>query len=301
MLKNKGKYFPLFFKNQHIMSNRRFFLTQSITGAAALGLYPYAKALSVKSNRLSYKISNNIKIRFALASDGHYGQEHTNSQENYKNLVNWINEEHDKKDLDFIIINGDIVHDRPDLLAEIKEKYFQKFKIPFYAVPGNHDFADTALWKSLFGYADNYRFEHQDVAFVVASTSNSKGEILCPDNVFLKEQLENFKNKKIVFVVLHIPPFKWLKEDLYNANCEETMRLLTSYANVKAVFHGHDHAIDGVRYYKKLPHFFDGHFGGNWGTNYKGYRIVEVTNDNKISTYQVNASKNPILNKNEFK
>lgn len=58
--------------------------------------------------------------------------------------------------------------------------------------------------------------------------------------------------------------------------------------------------MDGVRYTNKFPHFFDAHFGGNWGTNYKGYRIVEISTDNKINTYQVNASKTPVLNSNSL-
>jgi len=54
--------------------------------------------------------------------------------------------------------------------------------------------------------------------------------------------------------------------------------------------------LDGVRYTDKLPHFFDSHIGGDWGTDYKGYRIVEVDEQNAIYTYQVNASQNPVLN-----
>jgi len=76
------------------------------------------------------------------------------------------------------------------------------------------------------------------------------------------------------------------------------MSLLHAYPNIKAVFHGHDHSLDAVRYTNGLPHFFDSHFGGNWGTAYKGYRVVEIKADNQIYTYQVNASQNPALNAN---
>jgi hypothetical protein len=55
-----------------------------------------------------------------------------------------------------------------------------------------------------------------------------------------------------------------------------------------------------VRYTNKFPHFFDSHTGGNWGTDYKGYRIVEVGEDNQIYSYQVNASQNPVLNELKF-
>jgi len=100
-------------------------------------------------------------------------------------------------------------------------------------------------------------------------------------------------------VVLHIPPHSWVPESPF-VECKETLDLLHSYKNVKAVFHGHDHSLDAVFYTAKLPHFFDAHIGGNWGTNYRGYRIVEVTEDDQIMTYQVNASQNPVLNQTKF-
>ncbi len=132
--------------------------------------------------------------------------------------------------------------------------------------------------------------------FVLASTSNTKGEYVCPNNQFLKEKLTAFSNKKAVFVVLHIPPHKWLEQETFFTECPDTLALLHNYTNVKAVLHGHDHSLDIVRYTQKLPHIFDGHFGGNWGTAYKGYRIIELSTDNKMYTYQVNGSKNPIIN-----
>jgi 3',5'-cyclic AMP phosphodiesterase CpdA len=280
------------------MANRRFFITKSIGALATLSILPN---LNLLGNEVKYPKINNTKykLRFALVSDGHYGQKNTPFDENYENMLGWINKEYKTNGLDFVIVNGDIVHDRPDLLSVVNQQYFSKFKMPYYAIPGNHDLADAKLWKSVFGYEDTYTFEKQDIVFVTANTSNPKGEFLCPDNLYLKTQLEKFKNRAIVFVVLHIPPTKWLKEEFYNAECEETLNLLHSYPNVKAAFHGHDHAVDGVRYTNnKFPHFFDAHFGGNWGTTYKGYRIVEITHDYKINTYQVNASENPILNSN---
>lgn len=279
------------------MINRRFFISKSIGTVAALSILP---TVSLLGNQMveEPKQSAKLKLRFALVSDGHYGQKDTPYAEYYSNMLGWINNEHKTNGLDFVIVNGDIVHDRPDLLSLVNEKYFSKFKMPYYAIPGNHDHADAKLWKSVFGYEDTYVFEKNGIAFITANTSNPKGDLLCPDNAYLKKELEIHKNKTIVFVVFHIPPTKWLKEEYYNVECEETLNLLHSYPNVKAAFHGHDHGVDGVRYTNKLPHFFDGHFGGNWGTTYKGYRIVEVSVDNKINTYQVNASKNPILNSN---
>ena len=37
-----------------------------------------------------------------------------------------------------------------------------------------------------------------------------------------------------------------------------------------------------------LPFMFDSHIGGNWGTSYKGFRVVELIKDNSILTYLMN-------------
>ena len=210
-------------------------------------------------------------------------------------MIRWLNEAHDTSPLNFVIINGDLVHDRPDLLPEVKREYYDRLKVPFYAIPGNHDLADTAMWKSVFGYEDNFSFEKNGVGFVLANTSNTKGKYLAPNNEFIKAELDKMTALKTVFVVLHIPPHFWVPESPF-VDSPETITLLHAYPNVKAVFHGHDHSLDAVFYTNKLPHFFDSHIGGNWGTTYRGYRIVEVDESDKITTYQVNASKNPALN-----
>jgi len=57
---------------------------------------------------------------------------------------------------------------------------------------------------------------------------------------------------------------------------------------VRAVFHGHDHQEDDIKYFKNKPFIFSGHFGGSWGVEYKGYRIVEYSSVDSIITYQAN-------------
>jgi len=281
------------------MSNRRKFLQSGIVGLAGISLLP---SVSTFANGLyTSSLPQKFRLRFALASDGHYGQPDTDFDGFYSNLISWLSKEHQQNHLDFVIINGDLVHDRPDLLRKVKQNYLDKLPVKYHTLPGNHDFADAGLWKSVFGYEDNYTFEFSDIGFVLANTADTKGKYVCPNNSFLKESLENFRSKRMVFVVLHIPPHQWLpEEEKIFVSCPETVELLHAYPNIRACFHGHDHSLDGVRYTGKLPHFFDSHFGGNWGTDYKGYRIVEVSEDNQIFTYQVNASQNPRLNANKI-
>jgi len=278
------------------MSNRRNFIRSGLTTLAGITLLPSIDAFANESLTIR-SINASNKLRFAIASDGHYAQPNTDGDKFYSDLIKWLTKEHKHNHLDFVIINGDLVHNRPDLLPKVKETYLDKLPVKYYTIPGNHDWADATIWKNVFGYEDNYTFEHNDIGFVLANTATTKGVWVPPDNKFLKTSLEKFKNKTTVFVVLHVPPHQWLPEEKsIFVSSPETIELIHSYPNVKACLHGHDHTLDGIRYTGKLPHFFDSHFGGSWGTEYKGYRIVEVGADNKISTYQVNASQNPKLN-----
>lgn len=283
------------------MNNRRKFIRSGIVGMAGINLLPAINSFAAQPGNHPVTASRNFKLRFAIASDGHYAQPETESDLFYTNLVSWLNKEHQDNHLDMIIINGDLVHNRSDLLKKVKETYLDKLPVPYYTIPGNHDFADAAIWKSVFGYEDKYVVDKDDIGFVLANTADTSGGYVCPDDSFLKAELDRFKSKSIVFVILHIPPHQWLPEEkTIFVDCPEVIKLLHSYPNIKATFHGHDHTLDGVRYTGKLPHLFDSHFGGNWGTAYKGYRIVEVNADNQIATYQVNASQNPEINRNNF-
>jgi 3',5'-cyclic AMP phosphodiesterase CpdA len=282
------------------MSNRRKFIRSGLIGIAGINLLP---AVNSFAGEPVYNPDSaaNFKLRFAIASDGHYAQPGTESDVFYADLIKWLGKEHQENHLDMVIINGDLVHNRPDLLKKVKETYLDKLPVPYYTIPGNHDFADAAIWKNVFGYEDKYVVDKGDIGFVFANTADTKGGYVCPDYNFLKASLDQLKTKSIVFAILHIPPHQWLPEDKgIFIDCPQIIELLHSYPNIKATFHGHDHSLDGIRYTGKLPHLFDSHFGGNWGTEYKGYRIVEVSASNQIATYQVNASQNPKLNANKL-
>jgi 3',5'-cyclic AMP phosphodiesterase CpdA len=281
------------------MSTRREMIATGLAGIAGLILLPDLNVFANGPVVSEPGRGNNLLLRFAIASDIHYGQEGTGYESNSSNMIKWLNAENTKNKLDLVIINGDLVHNRPDLLPVFKTNYLDKLQAPYHTIPGNHDFADAAVWKNVFGYEDRYTLEYGDTAFLLVNTADTKGEYVCPDHAFIRETLKKFSAKKTVFVIMHIPPVKWLKEEGF-LDCPETLQLLQSCSNVKALFHGHDHLLDGVRYTGKLPHFFDSHIGGDWGTDYRGYRVVEVAADHTIYTYQVNASQNPVLNANRL-
>jgi predicted MPP superfamily phosphohydrolase len=134
------------------MSTRRNFIGTSLTGMAALTLLPAVNSFANVDNSYQRSDKNKLKVSLCARSDIHYGQPGTDFATNTGNMVKWLNQDHDKNHLDMVIINGDLVHNRPDLLPEIKSRYFDKLSVPYHTIPGNHDFADASVWKNNFGY-----------------------------------------------------------------------------------------------------------------------------------------------------
>ncbi|MGY0036343.1 metallophosphoesterase family protein [Pedobacter sp. NJ-S-72] len=194
------------------MSSRRFFIKSSLTGLALAGIPGIVSAMLPVEQDTVNNTAGKLKLRFAIASDGHYGQLGTPYKKDHENMVKWLNEAHQISPLNFVIINGDLVHDQPELLKEVKKDYYDRLKVPFFAIPGNHDHADSAIWKSVFGYEDNFSFENNGIGFILANTSNTKGTYIAPNGDFMKRELEKFKDLTTVFVILHIPPHLWVPE-----------------------------------------------------------------------------------------
>jgi len=248
--------------------------------------------LSGCKNKNGVNQNPDIQLRFAVASDGHYGQQDTDYKGNYDSLIIRLNQELVEKGLDFVVLNGDIFHNDPTYLPEVK-KVLERLNMPFYAVRGNHDRATDIDWKNVWGTSDNYDFEMGNYAMVLASTSDTSGKYLCAEANWFWDRLEYYQSKKGVFVFMHITPKKWTENGV---DCPEILNSLESHPNVMAIFQGHDHDEDAMKVSNGIPFYFDGHFGGSWGTGYRGYRIVEVLENGSIRTYEYNMDDNSIVN-----
>lgn len=252
-----------------------------------------ASALSVLTPALSIAQEDKpLALRFALASDGHYGQPNTKFEDTHNDLIRWMNAEKQAKGLDFVIMNGDLIHDKPELMPKVKQ-VFDRLPVPYFVTRGNHDHVSRETWKQIWGQETNHAFTKADCGFILGDTSNEKGEYLCPDVAWIDTQLKAFADKKWTFVVLHIPPAKWTDNGI---DCAEVRNLFATTPNFAGAFHGHEHDQDGRKTEKGKSYFFDGHIGGSWGTAYRGYRIVEVRTDGSWTTYQCNPEASPILN-----
>ena len=274
---------------------RRVFLRKSLQSIALIsGLEPIS---SITQNHYKFLRARGIKTRFVIASDGHFGQAGTPFQLYHDEMMSWLNEEHRKHALDFTLFNGDLIHDDPSFLSSVKEK-FNTLSMPYYVSRGNHDRCDEETWKNTWGRSFNHSFEIGNSAFVVLDTSNIQGEYICPDVDSTEEILYKYRNENNIFVFMHITPVKWTDAGI---NCRKLVRIFSRQKNLRAILHGHDHDQDNMKTSLGKGYFFDSHMGGNWGTEYRGYRVVEITDRNDILTYQINPTAGTRVNSTDLR
>lgn len=225
-----------------------------------------------------------IKLRFAVASDGHYGQHNTDYENFHATLVNRVNEEHAKNPFAFCMVNGDLVHDDKKHYPGVKAA-LDRLQTPYYVSQGNHDHVTPDEWKAIWNIPVNHDFKIKKTSFLIATTSDNKGTYLCPDVPWIAAKLEEHRRQDNVFIFLHINPGK---QTANAVDCPALFDVLAKHKNVKAIFNGHDHDEEGIKTKNNIPFIFDAHFGGSWGTAYRGFRVVELMKDNTVATYIMN-------------
>ena len=272
--------------------NRRQFLQLTFKTAVVIGAGNTLQSFVASDFILPAK--GKIKLRFAVASDGHYGQPDTKYDEMHDEMVSWLNAEKKDRGIDFTMINGDLFHNDTAMLPEVKKKW-DGLTMPYYVSHGNHDMIEEENWNKMWNRKWHYAFEQHDVAFLVLNTADDEGKYVCPNLEWAKENLEKYKSKEQLFVFMHITPFNWTKGGL---PCPELVEMFNKQKNLKVTFHGHDHDQDNVKQNEGKYYFFDSHVAGNWGTDYRGYRIVEVLKSGEIITYQMNPATQQKVNTN---
>lgn len=260
---------------------RKEFLSISVP---AFLLLASGKIVKAHDCWLSEDHRRKVKLRFVVASDGHYGQPETDYGNFFTTVVSRINEEHKKNPFSFCVINGDIIHDDKNHFPAAK-KALDALALKYYVSQGNHDHATAAEWESIWNMPVNLGFSIKENSFLVATTSDEKGTYLCPDLKWFRQKLEEYKQQENIFIFLHINPGKLTR---HAVDCPELFELFANHTNLRAVFNGHDHDEEGIKRRDDIPFVFDAHFGGSWGTSYRGFRIVELMKDNSVLTYIMN-------------
>jgi Icc protein len=294
----------------HMESSRRDFLKKSALFTAASTLPArWCRADELPKNR-------KLKLRFAVASDLHYGQKNTPFAQMTEDMVGWINREKEEKGLDLLFLNGDLTNDSSPALLDLRDKHLSRLKVPYYSIKGNHDFVDerpgspTESWEALWGYPSNHSITFKDFAFVMADTSAPahSSTYLAANREWLKAQFDQYRQAPAIFTLIHIQQRKygvknWPRHGVHDDDqvekAEAVMTLLESTPNLRAVFHGHNHLETGMWVSGEQRYFFDSHVGGSWGAT-KGYRIVEIDEQHRMVTYQVNAEEGGELNRDRL-
>ncbi len=255
--------------------SRRLFL-QSTIGYISVGLLASCKH---SDGTTPAPVSG---LRFAVASDGHLGEPSTTSDQFYTDLITALTNEHKSSPLQFIVINGDLVHEGNNGLLPKAKAYLDTLPVPYYVTRGNHDRVSVDTWQQLWGYGTNHVVERDDATLILLDTSNEAGDTLRGDDVWLRQALKTVRSTVPVFLFMHIP---FIHNIQGTDICGNIVSVLADFPNVRAVFHGHDHTKDQGIFYQKSALLFDAHFGSSWGTAYRGYRIVEQAGQ-ALSTYQ---------------
>ncbi len=265
--------------------NRRQFLKLTLGGVAFISTGNPLQLFAGESFVLPSK--DQLKLRIAIASDGHYGQPKTEYDQFHDEMVSWLNTEHSSRGVDFAIINGDLFHNDNSFLSAVKSKW-DKLAMPYYVSHGNHDMIDEDTWIKTWNNPWHFGFEISDTAFIVLNTADDKGTYICPDLDKTTQLLKQYEHHEELFVFMHITPVKWTSAGI---DCPEIIDLFNNQSNLKAIFHGHDHDEDNVKEKDGKFYFFDSHVAGSWGTDYRGYRILEVMKNGNTITYQMNPEK----------
>ena len=274
-------------KNQDQISRRHF--VKNISFASAFFMGGGFQSISAQDVDA---LKDQVKMRFAVASDSHYGQPNTPYESMMDTIIDKINLFHGSNPLDFCVMNGDIVHDEKSFLAQAKQK-IDGLKVPYFVTRGNHDKCSSDYWEQVWNMPLNHQKVVKNSLVLLGDTSNEQGTYVSPDLAWLEAQLEANKKRKNIFLFLHIPQAKWTKNGIETPAFFE---LIKKYSNIRAVFHGHEHDQDGVQMIGKLPFLFDSHIGGSWGTPHKGFRVVELLNSGTVITYLMD----PTVKKNEL-
>lgn len=274
--------------------SRRSFFELSCKTVIIISAGNALQSFSSSGFRLPHQ--DKIRLRIAVASDGHYGQPDTLYASHHDEMVGWLNMEKKERGVDFTVINGDLIHDDPSFFPEAKQKYDQ-LKMPYYVSHGNHDKIDPATWEKIWKIPQHFAFEMNDAGFLILNTADDAGKYICPDVAWTRDHLARFQSKKQLLIFMHITPLKWTNGGI---DCPEIVELFNKQSNLKAVFHGHDHDQDNVKENHGKHYFFDSHIAGNWGTDYRGYRIIEILNDGEILTYQMNPAAKQKVNDNKI-
>jgi Icc protein len=183
-------------------------------------------------------------------------------------FVNAINK---RNDIDLVIIDGDISQYGLEREFEWITRTFDKLKIPYIAVIGNHDMVGngTNIFKQTFGALD-FTFVYDSVKFVCHNTNSREysfnGKV--PDIGWLQQEMISGPEIKTILPISHVPPY----DADFDKKLEQAYaRTLSSSEKVSLSLHAHVHYFQDHYPYGKEVRYING-----YAMNGRAYVLVNI-------------------------
>jgi len=133
---------------------------------------------------------------------------------------------------------------------EVIEKKINQLTMPFFFVPGNHDYdfpEMNQVWRNRRG-RDYYHFLYQDVLFLVLNAQNPQQRYVGKDQIeYTRKVLEENKNVRYTFLLIHQPLWTISRNDGWR----EIENLMMTRPHTTLAGHNHFYAkytINGYDY-----------------------------------------------------
>ena len=156
------------------------------------------------------------------------------------------------KDAYMVVVTGDLVDTPSKEAYAVFYDIIKDFSIPVYPIVGNHDKRELFLKyfpKLQFEGFVQYSLETEEFAFLFLDTlvaDKPYGNLCQKRLTWLKNELENYKDKKIYIFMHHHPLKSFLYEMDSDANLKNSDKfwdIIDKYDNISHITYGHLHRI----------------------------------------------------------
>lgn len=179
------------------------------------------------------RLSDDDTLRFAVFSDVH---------DSYNDMLDALQEINGRKDIRFIISNGDVTNAG---LAQEFEWYADNIpesNVPVVTAIGNHDCLANGLliFERMFG-PSNTSFETGNYKFILFSSVLWENNLASPDYEWLRAELDNDLHN---IIVSHLPPESTELGALYRM----LYKSIVDSSNTSLALHAHSHSYSEYKY-----------------------------------------------------
>lgn len=181
-------------------------------------------------------------IRIAVSGD---------TQRFYKESEDFVALINSRKDIDFVVLNGDISDF--GLLLEFNGIYkiYDQLNVPFISVIGNHDLVANGsdVYKRMFGEL-NFTFNYAGIKFVCHDTNGREYDFngSTPNMAWLRNNLTTDANTNGVIAFSHVPP---MDGDFDPKLAVPYQDLINQTPGMIASIHSHQHQPGSIKYHNE--------------------------------------------------